>query len=256
MKTSKGYGLGWIPDIPDHRDKHHSDFGFCTTDVQLPVRVDLVPKMPPIWNQGQEGSCTAFSTCGAAAYSVLYNKQKILDPSQQFVYYNGRALEGTTSSDSGCQIRDVVKSIAKYGVCQSKTWPYSYPYTHQPSKQAYAEGSTHKALQYGSVTQDEKDIKTVLANNFPVVFGATLYESFESDRVASTGKVPMPGKNESAIGGHAILIVGYDDSSKEFIVRNSWGTDWGMSGYCTFPYAYVLNSSLCDDFWVIKLIKD
>jgi C1A family cysteine protease len=65
----------------------------------------------------------------------------------------------------------------------------------------------------------------------------------------------MPKPTEQTLGGHAVLAVGYDDTTTRFIVRNSWGQDWGMRGYFTMPYPYVLDSNLCDDFWTIKLVE-
>lgn len=96
-------------------------------------------------------------------------------------------------------------------------------------------------------------IKGCLANGYPFVFGFTVYSSFESEAIAQTGQVPMPGPNESVLGGHAVLAVGYDDSHQVFIVRNSWGGTWGLKGYCTFPYAYLLDSNLSDDFWTVQV---
>jgi C1A family cysteine protease len=82
-----------------------------------------------------------------------------------------------------------------------------------------------------------------------------VYESFESDEVASTGVAPMPGVSEMVLGGHAVMAVGYDDKSSRFLARNSWGLDWGMGGYFTMPYAYLADNNLADDFWTIRLVK-
>jgi len=98
-------------------------------------------------------------------------------------------------------------------------------------------------------------MKACLAAGNPFVFGFTVYDSFETQEVANTGVVPMPGRNESVLGGHAVTCVGYDDSTQRFIVRNSWGTSWGQAGYFTMPYAYLLDDNLSDDFWVISLVE-
>jgi C1A family cysteine protease len=82
-----------------------------------------------------------------------------------------------------------------------------------------------------------------------------VYESFESDGVAHTGVAQLPEATESALGGHAVMAVGYDDSSNRFLVRNSWGAQWGMGGYFTIPYAYLTDDDLADDFWTIRVVK-
>jgi C1A family cysteine protease len=94
-----------------------------------------------------------------------------------------------------------------------------------------------------------------LAEGYPFVFGFSVYESFEREEVAKNGKVNMPKKNEAQVGGHAVMAVGYLQSSKRFIVRNSWGTSWGMSGYFTMPFDYLLDENLSDDFWTIRLVE-
>ena len=103
-------------------------------------------------------------------------------------------------------------------------------------------------------TQTLDQLKGCLAAGYPIVFGFSVYESFETQAVAKTGKVPMPKSKEKQLGGHAVLAVGYDDASKRFIVRNSWGTGWGLQGYFTIPYDYLTDGNLADDFWTIKQV--
>jgi C1A family cysteine protease len=93
-----------------------------------------------------------------------------------------------------------------------------------------------------------------LASGYPFVFGFTVYESFESEAVASTGVVPMPASGERTVGDHAVVAVGYDDAKRNFIVRNSWGSDWGDKGYFYMPYEYLMASDYADDFWTIRSV--
>jgi C1A family cysteine protease len=79
-----------------------------------------------------------------------------------------------------------------------------------------------------------------------------VYECFESPAVAKTGVLDLPKAKERAIGGHAVMAVGYDDATGRFLVRNSWGADWGMKGCFTMPYDYLDNRNLSDDFWTIR----
>jgi C1A family cysteine protease len=64
----------------------------------------------------------------------------------------------------------------------------------------------------------------------------------------------MPGPSERAVGGHAVLAVGYDDASQTFLVRNSWGTGWGMAGYFSMPYTYLIQPGLSEDLWTIRIV--
>jgi C1A family cysteine protease len=110
----------------------------------------------------------------------------------------------------------------------------------------------HKSLEYRSLDNTNvNELLSCLASGFPFVFGFSVYDSFESDEVAHTGIVPMPGKDEQQLGGHAVMRVGYDLDKKVFIVRNSWGKTWGDHGYFYMPFAYMTNRDLADDFWVV-----
>jgi C1A family cysteine protease len=95
-------------------------------------------------------------------------------------------------------------------------------------------------------------MRSCLADGFPFVFGFTVYETFESAAVAKTGVLNMPKPRERTVGGHAVCAVGYDDKTKRLLVRNSWGSSWGIKGYFTMPYDYAANRNLSDDFWTIR----
>lgn len=94
-----------------------------------------------------------------------------------------------------------------------------------------------------------------LAEGYPFVFGFSVYESFESEAVAKSGIVPMPASSEKMLGGHCVVAVGYDATKRVFIIRNSWGPGWGMKGYCTMPFEYLLDAHLASDFWTIRAVS-
>ena len=120
--------------------------------------------------------------------------------------------------------------------------------------QGFTDGLKDRAVSYSRLVQTLSQMKGCLASGYPFVFGFTVYDSFEGDHVAKTGVVPMPGSGESVLGGHAVMAVGYDDNDQRFIVRNSWGTGWGMHGYFAMPYSYLTDRSLASDFWTIRLV--
>jgi C1A family cysteine protease len=203
-------------------------------------------------DQGMLGSCTANALVGALEF--LENKSQVkafADLSRLFVYYNERALEHTVASDSGAQIRDGIKTLAKLGVCREALWPYAIAkFTRKPSPACYLDGAKRQISAYQRLSL-LADIQGCLASGYPVVFGFVVYESFESKAVAKSGKLPMPKKGERTLGGHAVLAVGYDNSQGSLLVRNSWGPAWGDHGYFTMPYAYAQSPSLANDFWTI-----
>ena len=245
MKNLKSYG--WIPDRPDHRDYLYSAIA---PKVKLPTRIDLRGEDSPIENQGRLGSCTANALAGHLQFLEKITGQSYKDLSRLFIYYNERALEGTISFDSGAMIRDGIKGLAKFGVCPESSWPYDITqFTRKPSAACYKEGLKRRIVSYQRL-ETLNEMLNCLAEGFPFVFGFTVYESFESLKVAKTGLVPMPKKSERALGGHAVMAVGYDQKQKRFIVRNSWSAQWGQAGYFTMPYAYF--ESLASDFWTIR----
>lgn len=220
--------------------------------ASLPKKVDLRSQMPAIQDQGELGSCTANALCAL----FDFNEKKPFIPSRLFVYYNERKIENTVSEDSGAYISDGIKSLKTYGVCSEITWPYNISqFTIEPPKLCYTEALSHKALDCKNIRNTATDMKTCLASGFPFAVGIAVYESFESDAVARTGRVPMPNKShEEFLGGHAIACVGYDDTNKYWIMRNSWGTNWGDKGYFYLPYNYLLDNSLTSELWNITRI--
>ncbi|MGA7419528.1 MAG: C1 family peptidase, partial [Acidimicrobiales bacterium] len=155
--------------------------------------------------------------------------------------------------DAGGQIRDGIKAVAQLGICPETDWPYDIAtFAQTPPQKDYTDALKDKVVSYQAVTQELFALKSVLARGLPIVFGFTVYESFEGPSVASTGIVPMPSPSEKVVGGHAVVLVGYDDAVDRFRVRNSWGAGWGQKGYFEIPYLYVTSGSLASDFWVVQ----
>lgn len=239
--------LNWKPDVADQRDfLFREHFKVSKT---LPKSKSLKAKMSPVEDQGELGSCTANAFAGNLEYLYMLKKD-LFQASRLFIYYNERAAIGEVSQDSGANLRDGIKTLAKLGVCSEVIVPYiAAHFAEKPSKAAYADALKRRIAKYVRIT-DLQSMKQCLADGFPFVFGIPVYESFMSDAAAKSGVIPMPAKSEKMLGGHALCMVGYDDKAGRFLVRNSWGAGWGMQGYCTIPYQYI--TKMGDDMWTVR----
>lgn len=258
--------LNWRPSLADHRTLK---FTAIKQSQFIPSSVDLSAQCSPIVDQGDIGSCSGNALAGAIEFLELAELTASLPPSpvtspqeylpssfdpvsRLFIYWNERAIEGTTNQDAGATtIRDGCDSLLQKGVCRESQWPYSDSLLLVcPHSEAYGEAWHHKLEAYYQL-ETLNDMRNCLAAGFPFTMGIPVYESFMTQEVADTGLIPMPGFNEAQVGGHAILAVGYDDTDQTLLIRNSWGTAWGMNGYAKIPYAYV--TGLGDDFFTLRL---
>jgi C1A family cysteine protease len=253
-------GMGWRPDTPDLRDHYYAARFYTLTEAAAPpAHVDLRSQFPGVYDQLQTSSCTGNATAAAIEHRLRVERKIEFVPSRLFPYYNAREMENDAASDAGAEIRDVIKSVATYGVCSESprnneaTWPFDQKkVTTKPTPDCYTVALKDIISQYARVQQNIDQMQAVLAEGYGIVLGVSLYESFESQAVANTGTVQMPGTREKMIGGHAVVAVGYDVPSQRFIMRNSWGPDWGDGGYFTMPFDYLTNTDLCDDLWIIR----
>jgi len=213
---------GWKKDKLDKRDKKFSMIHKLT---ELPPSKNLSTNDAPIYNQENLGSCTAQAIAGIHQFEqIKINKDKAFIPSRLMIYFEEREMEGTINSDEGAMIRDGMKCVANQGVCPETMWPYNIKqFAVKPTPDCYTEAMNHQITQYLSLDNDIDQLKGCLAEGFPFVCGILIFSSFESNNVTKTGIVPMPGCFDRRMGGHAIMCIGYDDSTKRFLCRNSWG---------------------------------
>jgi C1A family cysteine protease len=240
---------GWKPSLPDLRD-HIAD----ASELRVLDEVDPRADLPDVFDQGQLGSCTANAVAGAVEYDAKLNGS---DPgllSRLWIYYYERKIEGSPADkDTGAQGRDGFKVCKTIGVPLEKDWPYDIAkFSEEPQASLADEARQHRISNYRSVPRNLDSMRAVLSNRQTIAFGFTVYESFESPDVAKTGIVPMPTRNERTLGGHEVLLVGYLKNEPNYgLVRNSWGTGWGLQGYFLMPWAYIVDANLASDFRTI-----
>lgn len=253
QQQKQNYFLGWLPDLPDHRDLLYS--ATMLVMRKLPTKIDLRTKCPVVYDQGALGSCTANALGGAFQFGQKKQVIPNFVPSRLFIYYNERVLINTILSDSGAFIRDGIKTMNSEGVCNEKDWPYIIPqFTTKPPTALYKKAETNQVISYMRLNNANlNQLQSCLAEGFPFVFGFTVFESFQS--IGKNGIMTMPKPNEKRLGGHAVMAVGYDDAMKAFVIRNSWSKAWGDQGYFYMPYAYITDMNRADDFWTIRLVE-
>jgi C1A family cysteine protease len=301
MSEIINHGFGWMPELPDFRDysietdEVHSIFEAVTMKINpiatqgkkskneeiplaLPAQVDVRNWCSPIENQGQIGSCTAHAGVGLLEYYQRRAYGIHLDASRLFLYKVTRNLLKWTG-DTGAYLRTTMKAMAAFGVCPEEYWLYSDaktgangvstdPFEKEPTSFAYQFANNYKSTTYyrldpagATPATILKNVKNNVAAGLPSMFGFTVYSSI-SQAATNGGKIPYPKAGDSLAGGHAVMVVGYDDTivikngpagpqtTGALLIRNSWGTGWGNNGYGYLPYQYVLQG-LAKDFWTM-----
>jgi C1A family cysteine protease len=241
----------WVRDKVDNRDHPYQLTGAIQSNI-----VDLRQYCSAIEDQGNLGSCTGNAIAGAIE---LLDKRigKNLDVSRLFIYYYERVYIGTVNYDSGAYIRDGIKTCYTYGAPVENLWPYNITkFKTVPVAAAITDAAKRKVTSYQKAT-DFNAVMDAITSGYPVVVGFDVYSSFQSASVARTGVMPYPNtKTEKLLGGHAVLIVGYNKTNNTFIVRNSWGTGWGDKGYFYMPFQVIQNTSMSSDFWIVKSVNN
>lgn len=256
--SPKGRRYGAFRSPPDARD-----FGITRLALpkSLPSAIDLTEWCGPVRDQGALGACTGFAGAAMAEFLWRRYRGRELVFSPLFLYYQERALDGDLGAgDTGSSGRTCVKALAQAGVCLEPNDPYDASvFRNPPSAAANEEALAYRAGAYHNLGHSVQDMKACLASGYGFIVGFTVYDSFESEAVASSGLMPVPDTSrERALGGHEVFFVGYDDtvacpgtrSAGAFKVQNSWGTGWGQSGFFWFPYDCAADSSVLMDAFI------
>lgn len=257
-----------IPDSPDPRDRRYASSQLGAVQTAPPQSVDLRSLLPGVFDQGDEGSC---GPCSASAH--LCQLQRVAAPySRQQIYYSTRVLEKSVNADAGVQTRDLFKVLTKTGAAPESAWPYLPRNLFNPPPASVLAVAAHSKISSYMRLVGEDDMVACLSEGFTFVLGFECYDSIEGDQISRTGVMVQPDvKHESYVGGHDVLVVGYDlkfRSSPTFkksgvdatlvsdhalLIRNSWGTAWGIQGHFWMPISYAVNPSTGGDSWTGRL---
>jgi C1A family cysteine protease len=258
MNHARQHFYGWKPSLPSAtayaaKPTEGSDWRSEVKDM-----VDPRPDESPVKDQGQLGSCTSNALCATLENRLLQLGMYQGPLSRLFLYYEERRLEGSVNYDAGAYGHDGFKVLRKVGVPLEELWPYDISqFSQEPPAECYEDKYlnkigqyVHPGLPYSVSAQDRMErFKWWLTQGKEIAFGFTVYDSFESKEVQDTGIVPVPREDEAVLGGHEVLLVGYLPEYPDYgLVRNSWGTEWGLDGYCLMPWKVIASPYYADDW--------
>lgn len=218
---------GALPSLPDHRDYIAEEIykDRKTKSVgslkKAPETLDLRDYLQEVVDQGYQSTCAAQTAVVMKEFQekIQVDLNKRLSP--QFVYnlrsnYPGAGMHG----------RDVMKILTNNGVCREEIYEYGKiePADKIP-EEALEEGKNYAIAEYARVTTLE-GLKQSLVKNGPCYISFPVYNYGSNFWIGKDG--------EDFVGGHAVAVVGYNKEG--FIIRNSWGKDWGNEGYTLYPF--------------------
>jgi hypothetical protein len=222
--------------------------------VALPAAINLIPYMPPIRSQGPRGTCVSFALTALNEY-ILRRRGLVRDLSEQHLYYEIKQVDGYPAECGTWQVKAVI-ALANRGECRETVWPYNpaLPCNNHGPRPAGArpDGLNYKLVTIQVPARNVLAYKTHMAKQRPVTLSIPVYNSwYQSAETRRSGRITMRVGSEPRVGGHAVCLVGYQDTPTSpgggyFIVRNSWGTGWGYAspfgaGYGLIPYQYITN---------------
>ncbi|CAM4860588.1 unnamed protein product [Rotaria socialis] len=233
-------------------------------EARLPSFVDLSPWMGPVKNQRDMNTCVAIAFTAACEYMINRHTGKYIDLSCLFINYNGRLVSSIAlaSLDIGSSVKDTAIGLTQFGICEEAIWRCKrHNLNRRPSGEAYARAS-QSVVTVRRVPPILADMKICLAKGIPFVVSIILLESAMYEGQERNGYISMPDSNDTGVRnaklGHAVLVVGYNDETQHFLIRNSWGPHWAFNGYCFIPYEYLLNPDLflvAQGFWAVEKIS-
>jgi hypothetical protein len=248
---------GWKPELPDARDRYLKVPKLRYLLKRFPDELDYEPLCSDVEDQDIIGSCIGHGCVGAMELEDRFPDGIWTELSRLFGYW---ILREDKEHDTGGYIRDAIKAIARYGICDEKLWPYDVSrFAEKPPREAFEDALKRSGIEYYRIADDDRlnGIRSVLfENKRGVIFGFSVYRNLNSEEVAKSGILELPTYEDLSaglLGGHCVLIVGWKwiKNRLYFKCRNSWGKAWGIRGYFYMSAEYVCDPDLADDFWAI-----
>jgi hypothetical protein len=240
------FALGCVPSPVDERDYRIATY---VAEATVPQSLSYRSMFNPVRDQGSLGSCVAFAGTGIDEFIHVSR-----DLSEMYAYDQAKKKDGWPGE--GTYPR-VMLQVMQEGICDESLWPYvaKYPPGTQPKAGAATDAAWYKIGTFARVEQGE--LKQALLLHGPLMLAFDVYASIEAARY--NGIVPAP--SGARLGGHAVILVGWDDAMGWWIFRNSWTKEWGNFGYGYIPYdvmpkVFVEAWSVVDDTLIPKRWPD
>ena len=226
---------GLLFDVSAYKRVAPADLPFGAAD-NLPSSMDYSTDMPEIGDQGHQHSCVAWAT--AYAFKGFAEKKENgsnLKFSPSFVYN-----QINNGKDQGSFFEDALRVLSQQGASPWDDMPYiESDYTTQPSETVKQKAKPYCIFQWRRInTADMKEVKMFLNAGFPIIIGANVDEGFQAGKRNGSDDYVWKSYSGKDLGGHAMLVVGFDDSKNAFKVMNSWGRNWGNNGYGWIDYQF------------------
>lgn len=204
---------GYVPSTIDGTEKVLTETTYGT--LPIPSEYSYLLYMSKILDQGTESTCVPHSITAVYDYyyamknpdTAIEGKFKHLDLAIHQIY-NAR-----TNAGEGMSFKEALGFCKNNGVISEKDYLDKTP------------GKPIKILDFARIT-DMITLKASLVINGPAVIATYVKDPNRNDFWNGFGNY----------GGHATSIIGYSDSKSAFLIRNSWGTSWGLNGYCWMLY--------------------
>lgn len=222
--------------------------------TNFPKNVDLRQHFSSIRNQGLMGSCASFSSSSIFEYIIneANGNEKPIELSPRFLYYNVcKKNDDGTPIDNGSSFYDNIKSLGENGICVEELCEYAGNFSEAPTKEAIENAKGRLVTEAMNVNINHNDFISALSDGYPIAISLKIFDSFGKGRNGFIFRPTAEELNSTDYGYHAMVICGYNDKNKVYIIRNSWGKSFGDKGYCYIPFSYVEDNKLCSQAVII-----
>jgi len=227
----------------------------CTSLIQkelkeLPKKVDWTSQMSPVKNQGAEGACASFAGIAVKEFQEKIDYGRFIDLSERYLYEKAKRASG---HQEGTTLIAIAKVLVKNGVCEEEYWKYIAGKVGEPLEGADKSAEIFKIESGYTRISNLQELKACLVKA-PVEIGVKIYRNWKRQKEGRIPDSTFCDRLKGAMGGHAIVIVSYNDDIQRVSFKNSWG-QWGNKGYGTMSYKE-LNRTFMDGIYMVDICDE